>query len=86
MWRRKLSENHRLSEILSEGEQKVIALADYLAEAFLRGRSTPVIMNDPVTSLVSRRIEHIVDRVVGLSRERQGHRLHPQHLVHEPAP
>jgi hypothetical protein len=66
-----LSESHRLSAILSEGEQKVLALADFLAEARLRQRSTPMVLDDPVTSLDYKRIEHIADRVVVLSRERQ---------------
>ena len=34
---------HRLSDILSEGEQKVIALADFLAEAALHRTTAPVV-------------------------------------------
>jgi hypothetical protein len=35
--RRKMLAGHRLSEVLSEGEQKALALADFLAEASLKG-------------------------------------------------
>ena len=34
--RKSLTPDHKLSEVLSEGEQKVIALADFIAEASLR--------------------------------------------------
>jgi hypothetical protein len=63
--------NHRLSEILSEGEQKVIALADFLAEAGLRRTTAPVVFDDPVNSLDHRRIQEIARRIVALSAERQ---------------
>ena len=60
-----------LSEVLSEGEQKVIALADFLAEAAMPQTVAPVVFDDPVTSLDYKRLQHVVDRVVGLSGERQ---------------
>lgn len=63
--------NHRLSDILSEGEQKVIALADFLAEAALRRTTAPVVFDDPVNSLDHRRIQEIARRIVALSTERQ---------------
>jgi predicted ATPase len=63
--------DHRLSEILSEGEQKVIALADFLAEAGLHRTTAPVIFDDPVNSLDHRRIQEIARRIVALSSERQ---------------
>ena len=40
------SGEHRPSDVLSEGEQKVIALADFLAET-----PAPVIFDDPINSL-----------------------------------
>lgn len=69
--RKLLTPEHGLGEILSEGEQKVIALADFLAEASLKPDKSPIIMDDPVTSLDHRRLQHVVDRLVELSRERQ---------------
>ncbi|HMJ05261.1 MAG TPA: AAA family ATPase, partial [Chthoniobacterales bacterium] len=62
---------HRLSEILSEGEQKVIALADFLAEASLHRTAAPVVFDDPVNSLDYKRLQYVVDRVVELSATRQ---------------
>ncbi len=69
--RKLLTPEHGLGEILSEGEQKVIALADFLAEASLKPDKSPIIMDDPVTSLDHKRLQHVVDRLVELSRERQ---------------
>lgn len=62
---------HRLSEILSEGEQKVIALADFLAEAGLHRTTAPIVFDDPVNSLDYKRLQHLVDRLVKLSDTRQ---------------
>lgn len=69
--RKTLVSDHRLSEILSEGEQKAIALADFLAEASLRQGSAPIVFDDPVTSLDYKRLKHVVDRAVGLSADHQ---------------
>lgn len=66
-----LVSDHRLSEILSEGEQKVIALADFLAEAGLHRTTAPVVFDDPVNSLDYKRLQYVVDRVVELSATRQ---------------
>ncbi len=69
--RKSLAPRHRLSAILSEGEQKVIALADFLAEATLRRSASPVVLDDPVTSLDYKRLSYVVGRIVELSAERQ---------------
>lgn len=61
---------HRPSDVLSEGEQKVIALADFLAEASLKPPA-PVIFDDPINSLDYRRMAEVVDRIVSLSETRQ---------------
>ena len=65
--RKSLTPHHRLSAILSEGEKKVIALADFIAEATLRRSSTPLVLDDPITSLDYKRLEYVVDRLVELS-------------------
>lgn len=67
----KTVESFRPSVVLSEGEQKVIALADFLAESSLRGASAPVIFDDPVNSLDYRRIQEVSTRIAHLSRSRQ---------------
>lgn len=64
------SGEHRPSDVLSEGEQKVIALADFLAEASLKPPA-PVIFDDPINSLDYKRMAEVVDRIVALSDTRQ---------------
>jgi energy-coupling factor transporter ATP-binding protein EcfA2 len=63
--------NHRLGEVLSEGEQKVIALADFLAEVSMRPSSAPIILDDPITSLDARRTDEVAERIVNLSADHQ---------------
>ena len=62
---------YALSAILSEGEQKVIALADFLAEVGLPKAPGPIVFDDPVNSLDYKRLEYVVNRVVQLSESRQ---------------
>jgi hypothetical protein len=69
--RKQLRPEYRLTESLSEGEQKVIALADFLAEARLRTTNAPVVFDDPVTSLDYERIREVASRLAGLAQERQ---------------
>lgn len=69
--RKMLVPDHRLSDILSEGEQKVIALADFIAEASLRRTASPIVFDDPVTSLDYRRLDYVVSHLVTLSESRQ---------------
>lgn len=69
--RKSMTSDHGLREILSEGEQKVIALADFLAEAALNPDRSPIVLDDPVTSLDHKRLQHVVDRLVELSLDRQ---------------
>lgn len=69
--RKLLTPGHGLGEVLSEGEQKVVALADFLAEASLKRNKSPIVLDDPVTSLDHKRLQHVVDRLVALSRDRQ---------------
>lgn len=59
------------SDVLSEGEQKVIGLADFLAEAALGLSPAPLVFDDPVTSLDYRRIKEVADRVAELAADRQ---------------
>ena len=69
--RKLLTPEHELGKVLSEGEQKVVALADFLAEASLKRDKSPIVLDDPVTSLDHKRLQHVVDRLVVLSRDRQ---------------
>ena len=69
--RKVLSGKHKPSKVLSEGEQKVLALADFLAEARLAGITAPVIFDDPVSSLDHRRIKEVAQRIARLAGDNQ---------------
>lgn len=69
--RKTLAGNHKPSKILSEGEQKVLALADFLAEARLAGITAPIVFDDPVSSLDHRRINEVARRVANLAEHNQ---------------
>lgn len=69
--RKILSGKHKPSKVLSEGEQKVIAMADFLAEARLAGITAPVIFDDPVSSLDHRRINEVAQRITCLAETTQ---------------
>lgn len=63
--------NHQLLEILSEGEQKSIALAEFLTELQLDNIKAPVIFDDPVNSLDHKIIDSFAKRAIRLSEQRQ---------------
>jgi AAA domain, putative AbiEii toxin, Type IV TA system len=69
--RKVISADHRVSLVLSEGEQKVLAMADFLAEARLAGTTAPVLFDDPVSSLDHRRLKEVAERVVSLAETNQ---------------
>lgn len=51
------------TEVLSEGEQKVISLADFFSESILSGINVGMIFDDPVTSLDEERKSQIAERL-----------------------
>ncbi|CAM4417727.1 AAA domain-containing protein [Pedobacter westerhofensis] len=59
------------SDVLSEGEQKVISLADFLSETILSGINKGIIFDDPVNSLDEKRKSHIAERLIEESANRQ---------------
>lgn len=63
--------NHALADILSEGEQSAIALAEFLTELQLDNTIAPVIFDDPVNSLDHKIIDQVVKRLIELSKTRQ---------------
>ena len=69
--RKILNAEYKPSLVLSEGEQKVLAMADFLAEARLAGITAPVIFDDPVNSLDHRRIDEVARRVALLAEDNQ---------------
>lgn len=58
-------------EVLSEGEQRVVALAAFLADVMGTARSMPVIFDDPISSLDQRFEEAVAARLVALAFTRQ---------------
>jgi len=62
---------HALSDILSEGEQKAIALAEFLTELQLDNTKAPIVFDDPVNSLDHNIIDEVARRLLRLSSERQ---------------
>ena len=69
--RRKLVASHKPSDVLSEGEQKALALADFLAEVTSVPAASPVVFDDPITSMDYRRIHEVADRVLALAKDHQ---------------
>lgn len=62
---------HRPAEVLSEGEKKAVAVADFLTEVGLNPDSAGIVLDDPVTSLDNYRKKDIAIRLVHESQERQ---------------
>ncbi len=64
--------NEPISSILSEGEQKIIALSNFLAECTIDNRLNTIIFDDPVTSLDMDYRDLIAKKIVQLlSQNRQ---------------
>ncbi len=63
--------NEPINSILSEGEQKIIALSNFLAECTIDNRLNTIIFDDPVTSLDMDYRDLIADKIVQLSQNRQ---------------
>lgn len=73
-------------KVLSEGEKRAVALADFLTEVSLDERSSGIILDDPVTSLDFDWKETVAERLIGESQKRQvvifTHDLHFLYLLH----
>jgi ABC-type transport system involved in cytochrome c biogenesis ATPase subunit len=59
------------SSVLSEGEQRAVALAAFLAEINVEGDGSGVVFDDPVSSLDQIRKERIASRLVLEAKKRQ---------------
>ncbi len=69
--RRKTVAQYKPNQVLSEGEQKALGLADFLAEVTAVPYSAPVVFDDPITSMDYRRIHEVCNRIIALSSDRQ---------------
>jgi len=65
--RRKLVASFKPNQVLSEGEQKALASADFLAEVTSVPPSSPVVFDDPITSVDYRRIHEVCGRIIALA-------------------
>ncbi|WP_198520107.1 AAA family ATPase [Lacinutrix sp. Bg11-31] len=63
--------SHDINMVLSEGEQKTIALCEFLTELQLDATIAPVVFDDPVSSLDHNIMQDVAKRLVDLSKERQ---------------
>lgn len=59
------------SEILSEGEQRALALAGFLTEVALTDGSGPIVIDDPVSSLDRDRSAKVAERIAEEASKRQ---------------
>jgi ABC-type dipeptide/oligopeptide/nickel transport system ATPase subunit len=67
----KNAEQQLPDEILSGGENRIVALAAFLADVTGNNISAPFVFDDPITSLDERFEEAVVKRLVELSQDRQ---------------
>ncbi|WP_026394969.1 AAA family ATPase [Acetobacterium malicum] len=63
--------NESINSIMSEGEQKIIALSNFLAECTIENRLNTIVFDDPVTSLDLDYRDLIATKIVHLSQNRQ---------------
>jgi energy-coupling factor transporter ATP-binding protein EcfA2 len=66
-----VSESSKPSGVLSEGEQRLIAISSFLAELEAGGSQSPIVFDDPVSSLDHHFREKVARRLVTESRTRQ---------------
>lgn len=66
-----LSDKHNISSVMSEGEQKAIAMVEFATDIKMRNDYSSVLFDDPVTSLDYKRSEKFANLIYELSLERQ---------------
>lgn len=60
-----------VDEVLSEGEKRAVAIADFLTEAIMDGHNTGIILDDPVTSLDDEWKRTLAECLAGFAKIRQ---------------
>lgn len=66
-----LPQSRNPAEVLSEGEQRAIAIGSFLAEVGLSGGKGGIVFDDPVSSLDHRRRERVAKRLASEASQRQ---------------
>lgn len=64
-----IASNENIREFLSEGEQKAIALALFLAEVQMQSNHNPIILDDPVNSLDHEIAASFAERLMSLENQ-----------------
>lgn len=64
-----VSKNIKITEILSEGEQRAVSLAMFLSEISIRNDINPIILDDPVNSLDHKVMKKFVERLLELDNQ-----------------
>jgi len=60
-----------LSDILSEGEKRIVSIAAFLADVTSKDNQAPFIFDDPISSLDQTYEEAVAQRLIKLSQDRQ---------------
>ncbi len=60
-----------LAEVLSEGENKIVSIAAFLADVTGKSKKSPFIFDDPISSLDQNFEEAVVQRLIELSQDKQ---------------
>jgi ABC-type multidrug transport system ATPase subunit len=63
--------DNKPSRVLSEGEQRSLEIADFIAEVKMSDQKVPVVFDDPVSSLDHRRLGEVAARIADLAKDRQ---------------
>jgi len=63
--------HNNLVDVLSEGENRIVSIAAFLADVTGNGNRAPFIFDDPISSLDQNYEEAVVQRLIDLARERQ---------------
>ena len=60
-----------LTEVLSEGENRIVSIAAFLADVTGKNKTAPIIFDDPISSLDQNYEEAVVQRLIDLSNTNQ---------------
>ena len=60
-----------LTDVLSEGEKRIVSIAAFMADVASKSNQTPIIFDDPISSLDQNYEETVVQRLIELSCDKQ---------------
>jgi len=62
---------NRLVDVLSEGENRIVSIAAFLADVTGKSNQAPFVFDDPISSLDQRYEEAVIQRLIKLSQDKQ---------------